>query len=349
MNKNIVLTHIRKTSLKQLILYIVPIAIAILIYNVFPFSDILNPKVVNNTNEAIAAYEEGNKFVIIKPEIIYYTGYDMKVKEKSVGAYYYEITEEDKCNFILLYEATDSVEKSYKYSGILVKFGQADGLLDNMMRMFASDINWMYDNLKATSSNIVLQQADNEMWLYYVVYGVLIVVFVYSSAKIISSLVYAIMPILHPAIRKVKKFEKFEKYTDLSEELDKQLSEDVTHAGGMYITKDYFMHLGSLYVNIVPMSEIVFVYKNSQLKDLPGMNFVMYYNFHIYGNKRFKCTCPGKRKEDADYILDTFASVKPDIINGYSEENKKEAFKRIKEINNTKNEKSSDKEKSKNE
>ena len=350
MKKNIVLTHIRKNSFKHLLLYLLPLIIVIVIYCTVPFKDILNTKTVDSTEEAIALYEEGYKFVIIKPKVIYYTGYDMMIQDNSVGAYYYEITEDDKCNFLLLYEATDSVEKSYNYSGIFVKFGHADGLFDNMLRLFATDINWIYEDLKDTSSDIILQQADNERWLYQITYIVIILVFIFSVVKIITSLMYILIPILHPIIRKIKKYDKFETYKVLSEKLDEELSGEVVKAGGMYITNDYFIHLGSLYMSIVPLKEIVFVYKNSQLKNLRGMNFMLYYNVHVRGYKRFRCFCPGKRKEDADYILDAFASSHENIINGYSEENKQEAFRRIKEekAKNKDNNKKKNKEKSDN-
>lgn len=50
------------------------------------------------------------------------------------------------------------------------------------------------------------------------------------------------------------------------------------------------------------------------------------------GNKKFRCACPGKSKEDTDCILDYFNENYPDILNGYTDDNRKMAIKNYKEM-----------------
>ena len=85
-----------------------------------------------------------------------------------------------------------------------------------------------------------------------------------------------------------KKFKNYESYSKLSDDLDYQVVTEVAAAGGMYITENYFIHLGKFYVNIVPLSEIVFVYKNSQIRDMHILYFKIKYNVHIKGNRKFR-------------------------------------------------------------
>ena len=332
MKNNIVFSHIRKTSLKHLLISAVFLLLSSCLVYFQPYDDIFFRKEVSSSAEAVEAYEAGARFVVVNPEVIYYTGYDLMKDGKIKGAYYYELSSADSCVFYLMDEAGDMEEYSYKTSGILVKFDKANGLFDNMLEMLSSSIEWNYEDLKEITSDIILVQADNDIWIYYVVFAFVAILMLYLTVMGISNLIYAIFPILHPAIRKIKRFYNYKSYKTLSEDLDYQLVTEVANAGGMFITENYFIHLGALYVNIVPLSEIVFVYKNSQLRNFVGMHFIIKYTLHIRGNEKFKCMCPGKKKEDADFILDYFAENYPDIINGYTDRNRRKAIKLIRQM-----------------
>ena len=326
MNKNIVFSHIRKTSIKHLVISMVPLIIIFIILALIPFKEIFWSDYVNTAGDAVRAHQNGTTFITVNPEVIYYTGYDLMEDGKSKGAYYYEIQNDNKCIFYLMNEAKDTIESSYKSSGILVKFKKSNGLFDNMLEMLSKTIDWNYDGLKEITSDIILVQIDNVVWIYQVVFVILLIIILYLLYIVINSLLYSIFPVLHPAVRKIKRFLNYDSYKVLSEDLDYQVVTDVAHAGGMYITENFFIHLGNFYVNIVPLSEIVFVYENSQMRSLSGMHFKILYTLHLRGNKRFRCSCPGKTKEDADFILDYFAKNYPDILNGYTDENRKLAI-----------------------
>lgn len=332
MNKNIVFSHIRKNSIKHMFTVALPLALVILLYFVLPFREIFNMKIVSNAQAALREYEKGTTFVIVKPEVIYYSGYDLMEGDKCKGAYYYELSSDGKCVFYLLSEYTTMTEKNYKYSGKLMKFEKTDGLFDNMLGFLSTDLNWTYDDLKNMTSDVVLVDAENHIIMYYIGYGILVTLFAYFAILFVMNGIYTISPIFHPAVRKIKKFKNYESYSKLSDDLDYQVVTEVAAAGGMYITENYFIHLGKFYVNIVPLSEIVFVYKNSQIRDMHILYFKIKYNVHIKGNRKFRCACPGKNKEDADLILDYFAENYPHIINGYTDKNRKLAIKKIKEL-----------------
>lgn len=343
MNKNIVLSHIRKTSIKHLVISVVPLLIIFIIFALIPFKELFWSDYVNTASEALKAHQNGSTFITVTPEVIYYTGYDLMEDRKSKGAYYYEIQDDNKCVFYLMNESEDIIENKYRDTGILVKFKKSNGLFDNMLEMLSKTIDWNYDGLKEITSDTILVQIDNVLWLYQLVFIILLMVILYLLYIVINNFLYSIFPILHPAVRKIKRFCNYDSYKALSEDLDYQVITDVAHAGGMYITENFFIHLGSFYVNIVPLSEVVFVYKNSQIKSLSKMHFKILYNLHLIGNRRFRCTCPGKTKEDTDFILDYFANNYPDILNGYTDENRRFAIYNIrkrKKENRLKNKKS---------
>ena len=330
MNKGILFSKIRKNSVKHIIAYMIPLFVAFMLIYIIPYEDVFWPEVVYSSSEAANSLEDGAKYVYIKPEVIYYTGYDLKIGDKTKGSYYYELVDANHCYFFLMEEATDTEEKSYKQSGFLVKAEETDGLFDNMLEILSRDINWNYYDLKNITSSTIFVQANHERWIYYVSFLGLIVVAFVCMYVVCSNMIYCLEPYLHPAVRRIKKYVKYSNDEDMELDIDYQLVSDVADAGGMYITDKFFVHMGSFYIDIIPISEIVFVYKHSQRIGMPGAHFKLTYTVHILGKKRFKCSCPGKKKEDADLILDKFNEIYPEIINGYTEENKKEALKKIK-------------------
>ncbi len=330
MEKSIVFSHIRKNSVKHFILPIIPIVLATLLMFKLPYRDVFWPENVSSSEEAIKAYDNGKKYIVVSPSILYYSGYDVMSDGKSVGAYYYDISANNRCIFYLFDEATESSTLSFAGEDVLVKFVKADVLFDNMLELLSTDLNWDYSDLKAVTYTVILQEAKQDLWLYHLSFIALVMVVAYGAFVFLSNLIYAIVPVLHPSVRKIKRLMKYDSYKDLFTDLDYQVVTEVSNAGGMYITEKYFIHLGNFYVNIVPLSEIVFVYKHGQIKNFPDMHFKIRYTFHIIGNKRFRCSCPEKNREDVELMLEYFRDNYPDIINGYSDENRKLAQEAIK-------------------
>lgn len=330
MNKGILFSKIRKNSFKHIVVYMIPLFFAFLLLYIIPYEDVFWPEVVYSPSQAYERFDKGTKYLYMKPDVIYYSGYDLKSDDKTIGAYYYELEDVNHCYFYLMNEATDTEEKSYSQSGFLIKIKSADGLFDNMLEILSRDINWNYNDLKSITSTNIFVQADKEIWVFYLTFTILLIIGFICMFMVCSNMVYVIDPYLHPVLRKIKKYVKYNNDQDMELDIDYQLVSDVADAGGMYITDKFFVHLGSFYIDIVPMNEIVFVYKHSQRIGMPGARFKLTYTVHVLGTKKFKCSCPGKKKEDADFVLEKFAEFHPDIINGYTEENKKEALKKIK-------------------
>ncbi len=330
MNKNIVYSHIRRTSLKHLVIFILPLAFLITLLCVIPFDEVFFSEYVEDAEKAVYAYENGKTYVSINPSNLYYSGYDLMVGDKHKGSYYYEIIDNKKCIFFLLENDAEGKKVELSQEPILVRFEHTDSLFDNMLNSMSDDINWNYEDLSKMTPEIVLVQMDSKVYLYYLVFIVLIANIVYFAYAVIHNLLCIVFPVLHQSVRRIKSFYGYSSFKKLSEDLDCQMINESISAGGMHITDGFFIHLGSFYVNIVPLSEILFVYKNSQLKNSFGLHFKILYTLHIRGNRKFRCACPGKSKEDADIILDYFAANYPDILNGYTDENRRNAIRKYK-------------------
>lgn len=90
----------------------------------------------------------------------------------------------------------------------------------------------------------------------------------------------------------------------------------------MFITEHYFI-MTSPYGNaIIPIHEILWIYKYSTLHKFLWYHFNISYTMHIIGNKHLYVHCPKNTKSDIDGIMDYLAEANHNILVGFSEENR---------------------------
>ena len=90
----------------------------------------------------------------------------------------------------------------------------------------------------------------------------------------------------------------------------------------MFITEHYFI-LTSPYGNaIVPIREILWIYKYSTLHKFLWYHFSISYTLHITANKHIYIHCPKNTKSDIDGIIDYLSEANHDILVGFNEENR---------------------------
>ena len=88
----------------------------------------------------------------------------------------------------------------------------------------------------------------------------------------------------------------------------------------MFITEHYFIDTSKYGIAIVPIREIIWVYKHSTLHKFFWYHFSISYTLHITANKHLYIHCPKNIKSDIDGIMDYLAEDNHDILVGFSEE-----------------------------
>ena len=132
--------------------------------------------------------------------------------------------------------------------------------------------------------------------------------------------VYKRQPLLSPPVRQLSRFGKpAELLAEAEEELATlpQLATD-----DMFITEHYFIETSKYGIAIVPIREIIWVYKHSTLHKFFWYHFSISYTLHITANKHLYIHCPKNIKSDIDGIMDYLAEANHDILVGFSEENR---------------------------
>ena len=90
----------------------------------------------------------------------------------------------------------------------------------------------------------------------------------------------------------------------------------------MFITEHYFIETSNYGVAILPIQEIIWIYKYSTLHKFLWHHFSISYTLHITANKRQYIHCPKNIKSDIDGIMDYLAEANHNILVGFSEENR---------------------------
>ena len=142
----------------------------------------------------------------------------------------------------------------------------------------------------------------------------------YALICLILYLLYIKFPFLSPACQNLMVFGNPIRMLEEAEEELATLPQLATE--DMFITEHYFI-LTSPYGNaIVPIQEILWIYKYSTLHKFLWYHFSISYTLHITANKHMYIHCPKNTKSDIDGIIDYLAEANHDILVGFNEENR---------------------------
>lgn len=142
----------------------------------------------------------------------------------------------------------------------------------------------------------------------------------YAFISLILLVIYYRFPLLSPPVRQLSRFGKpAELLAEAEEELATlpQLATD-----DMFITEHYFIETSKYGIAIVPIREIIWVYKHSTLHKFFWYHFSISYTAAHYGKQAFISPLSEKYKSDIDGIMDYLAEANHDILVGFSEENR---------------------------
>lgn len=322
--------NIRKFYFKHIIWPLFPIAVTIMILLLVPFKDVLNPKKVDSTADIIDAVKNGHVYLEISLPRLIYSGYDYMRDNDIYGEYYYDLVDSEKCVFFLVKPTEKRAHTHLNNVVKRVKVTEINGVFDNMLSMFASNINWTEEGVKDITEDYILSEVDYHYRIYTVILWMIMATLVYSIAVFLYNLFIGMFPMLSPKLLLAKYMynsERREKVKGVGRFVA-QVAEEMTSAkvclGGMYITDNFFVNLDTSNYDIVPISKIVLLYEHSTLKAFLGIHMKVSYTLHIKVSKLLRFHAPKKDLADVNGILDYFREHEPDVLIGYTDENKQQ-------------------------
>ena len=142
----------------------------------------------------------------------------------------------------------------------------------------------------------------------------------YAALSIILFILYICFPFLSPPCQDLALFGNPKKLLAQAEEELATLPQLATE--DMFITEHFFIET-SIYGNaIIPIDEIIWIYKYSTLHKFFWYHFSISYTLHISANKHLYIQCPKNMKSDIDGIIDYLSEANHNILVGFNEQNR---------------------------
>ncbi len=312
--------HIRHVYCQRLISPTLYLLILAGLWLVFPLYDILIPQSMDHPGSLEKYSGSHASYVESRLTDLYFTGYTDTVFGQTAGYYYYTLWE-DQCVIVLLSphtceEGVPHIE-SVNIRGRVLKGNSAYAAL---LKNLAQDLNWTEEGISEKVNGYVISEPAFGLPVNRLLAAVYILTGAYALVRLLFYLLYAFVPVCCPACRKLRLFGKpsvllSQAETELA--MHPQLA-----AEDMFITEHFFIALSSYGVALVPIQEIIWIYKYSTLKKIFWYHFNISYTLHINASRHFYIQCPKNEKSDIDGIIEYLSEANHNILVGFSEENR---------------------------
>lgn len=287
---------------------------------VFPLSDMLSPKTFTDAHTLESAYEDGIDYISTEFTDLTFTGYT-STRFGSTNGYFYYGVKDERCFIVLLSPSTcEEGLPNIESLNVTCRILKGKESYQSLLSQLAQDLDWTESGITSQLSAYYFSEPDYNalatsiLFLFY--FGSLF----YTLICLLLYILYIFFPVLAPACQNLVVFGNPKAMLDEAEEELATLPQLATE--DMFITEHYFI-LTSPYGNaIVPIQEILWIYKYSTLHKFLWYHFSISYTLHISANKHFFLQCPKNMKSDIDGIIDYLAEANHNILVGFTEKNR---------------------------
>ncbi len=306
-----------KRRLAAPIIYLI---VLILAWHFFSLSAVFSPDALPEDTSLETAFRGGEQYVSTTLSDLKFTGYTQSIFGHTNGYYYYTMRDEE-CIIVLLSPNT-SVEglPSIEEVTIQGKISKGNENFDTLLSNLSTDLNWTENGIRNKVSSYYISEPGFNHVGNRILFAAIFITGIYALLCIVLSVVYMYFPVLSPACQDLALFGNPKKMLEQAEEELATLPQLATE--DMFITEHFFIET-SVYGNaIVPIDQIIWIYKYSTLHKFFWYHFSISYTLHISANKHLYIQCPKNIKSDIDGIIDYLSEANHDILVGFNEKNR---------------------------
>ncbi len=319
-HQHVISSHIRRVYRRRLLSPVLYFILLLLVWLLFPLSDILFPQNLDSLETLNTGSHPHSSYLKAELKDLYFTGYTNTFFGQTNGYYYYTL-EGKQCLIVLLsprtcQEGLPHIDSVRIRGRILEGTESYAALLEHL----ASDLNWSKEGISRKVSPVFLSEPAFKMELTAFLMAVYFLTGLYALIRFFLDILYISFPVLCPACRQLGRYGKASALLAQAETEFATLPQLATE--DMFITEHYFIVLANYRTVIVPIAEMLWIYKYSTLHKLLWRHFSISYTLHITASKRLYIQCPKNMKSDIDGIIDYLSEANHDILVGFSEENR---------------------------
>lgn len=325
MKSNYIYQHIRKSSIINILISLVILIIISVITYMMPFKAIYNPKEIALVHQASYAYANDIEYISITLNDVHYTGYDNYRNGKIVASYYYSLSN-NLCTILLLRNPDRKLPEHLNNYSINARLEEFDGHSNQVIEKMAEDLNWTKDGLRSVTSDVMIDETGYKADLYQYLALSLFIFGIISVSYLISNFVYALIPAAHPSCIYFRRLSKDRKTIEnVNHELHSKL---ILESGNTALTENYIVRTTLFNIEIIPITRIVWAYEHTKWHHFLWIKTRLSYTLSILYGHNIHIDSSGNTKEDIDTILEYLSENYPNMILGYTEENKAAAKKK---------------------
>ena len=317
--KDYIKSNIIKCYKRKIIAPLVYLAFILLLIFISPIYSILNPNVLDSTKSIKEQYNR-NGYITADLKNLYFTGYTKEWLTGTEGYYYYTNVNDD-CIIVLLTPDTceqgKPVIENVTVKGKIYKNSKTETELLNRL---AKDLSWDEEGITSTLSNYNINEPATTGFLTWALIILALGSGIISLIFVIIYGLFIINPSISTPVLRLKAYGNSDKLLELAEEELATLPQLATE--DMYITEHFFIEVSIYGVAIVPIDEILWIYKYSTLYKFLWHHFKISYTLHITANKHLYIKCPKNEKSDIDGVIEYLSEANHNILVGFSEENR---------------------------
>ena len=312
--------NIRAFYKRRLFSPILYLLILLVLWIVFPLGEMLSPLPLKNASQIEGVYEAKKEYVTVTFEDLTFTGYTTNRFGSTNGYWYYGI-KDDVCYIVLLTPLTcEEGNPSIENLSVTCRIVNHPKLYEKLLNELSTDLEWTTEGMANQLPNVFYSEPDYNPITNFVLFLIYFGTLLYTLLTLIRYILYIFFPYLAPACQNLIVFGNPKKQLEEAEEELATLPQLATE--DMFITEHYFI-MTSPYGNaIVPIQEILWIYKYSTLHKFLWYHFSISYTLHISANKHMFIHCPKNIKSDIDGIMDYLSEANHDILVGFTEENR---------------------------
>lgn len=318
--------NIRAFYKRRLLAPICYIILLVVLFFIFPLADMFAPARMSQSEALVDAYADGHEYITVSFENLTFTGYTT-TRFGSINGYWYYGNTDELCYIVLLTPA--SCEEGLPFvEKVTTTFKVTEGKNSyaDLLEFLAADLEWTTTGISKQLPQYYFSEPDCNPLANGLIFLIYNGTLLFAIISLIRYTLFIRFPVLAPAVQNLIVFGNPKKQLEEAEEELATLPQLATE--DMFITEHYFI-MTSPYGNaIVPIQEILWIYKYSTLNKFLWYHFSISYTLHITANKHFYMHCPKNIKSDIDGIIDYLAEANHDILVGFTEKNRQKVQNR---------------------
>lgn len=312
--------NIRAFYRKRLLSPILYLILLLVFWLVFPLEDMISPQAPEPGESLQDAYESGKRYTLMEFSNLTFSGYTNEAFGQTNGYFYYGIFE-GQCIIVLLSPSTCEeglpfIDRISVRGKILKGRDSYRTLLNNL----AADLDWTETGITSQMPAYYFSEPAYSPMINQFLFVLYFGTMGYAGFLLILYLIYIRFPVASPPCQNLVVFGNPSRMLEQAEEELATLPQLATE--DMFITENYFIVTSPNGNAIVPIQDILWIYKHSTLHKFLWYHFSISYTLHITANRHLYIRCPKNLKSDIDGIIDYLAEANHSILVGFSEENR---------------------------